>query len=181
MTFLNLAKLLVMAPLLLALSDCGRADAVLKPKPKRPSPYAFDLVLRMSPRAEAALKRPGSTLSVDAEYYGDAAPAYRAQADPINRIYLGEEHWTYSGNARRVHLHGEPIDTSKLPQTRDGQAQVIVSVTGSSAPDDLLSCHDYIGFIHSAQEQAPVLDCEFDTERYWDDVAAEPGKASRHD
>jgi len=174
MKFLNFVKLIVLLPLALALTDCDRVGVLLKPKPEKPGPYAFDVVLKMSPKAEAALKRPGSGLVVDAWYYGDAAPAYRAQADKLNRIYLGDEQWNYSGNARRIHLRGEPIDAAQLPQTRDGQPQVLVSVNSAEGdPDNMLSCHDYIGPIRLAQQHTPVLDCEFDTENYWDETSAE--------
>jgi len=177
---MKFAKLFALLPLVFALTDCNRIEALFKPK--KPSPYAFDLILKMSPRAEAALKRPDAGLVVYASYYGDAAPAYRARADKLNRIYLGEEYWTYSGHARRVHLHGEPIDTARLSQTRDGQPQALVSVTlAQGDPDDMMACHDYIGPIRLAQQQIPVLDCEFESERYWENVPAGPGRAPGQD
>jgi hypothetical protein len=79
------------------------------------------------------------------------------------------EAWTYSGNARHVHLHGGPIDTSKLPRTRDGQPRVIVTI---SVPNKELSCHGFIGPIRLAQQHPPVRECEFDSERYWENTDA---------
>ncbi len=171
MTYPKLARLLALAVLALGLTDCDRVQALFKPKP---SPYAFDIRVEMSPRAEASLKRNPVDLAVYASYYGDAAPAYRAEADNLNRIYLGEERWDFPATARRMHLHGQPIDTSKLPHTRDGQPQVFVSVGPEGGdPDDMLACRNFIGPIRLAQQTVPVLRCEFDTEHYWEESDSE--------
>ncbi|MGZ3305576.1 MAG: hypothetical protein ACXU8U_06915 [Asticcacaulis sp.] len=164
-----------LASILVMLTQCDQVHALFKPKPAKPGPYAFDLTLEMSPKAEAELKQPGKGLSIDASYYGDAAPAYRSEADKLNRIYLGEERWDYSAGARRIHLHGEPIDTSKLPQTRDGEVQTVVSVhLSESSPDDPFTCHYYVGPVRRAQQYPQVVRCELDGETYWDshDTAA---------
>ena len=169
-------KLMALLPLAIALTQCDQVHAMLKPKPDAPSPYAFDLVLRMSPRAEAALKQPGKHLFVDAWYYGDATPAFHAQADKLNRIFLGDESWTYPGAARRVHLRGAPMDTSKFSEIRGGQPQVLVDATQQEGdPDNLVHCHAYTGSVRMAQQQVQVLNCEFDTEDYWENAAASQG------
>ena len=175
MTFPKCVKSLALAPLLLLLTNCDKVEALFKPKPKPPSPYAFDAVLKMSPKAEALLKRPGSGLTAEGWYYGDAAPAHRDDADQLNRIFLGKEDWNYAAATRRIHLHGEPIDAAKLAETRDGQPQVILTVmitqgTLAGDPDNPLSC-EFTGSVRVARQQAPILYCEFDTEHYWDEVS----------
>lgn len=170
MTFPKILKIALLAPLLMGLTQCDRIHGMFKPKPEKPSPYAFDVMIRLSPKAEAAMKQPDTSFYVKAYYYGDALPAYRKDADDINRVYLGDETWNVSGNARKIHLHGEPIDVSKLSETRDGQPQVLLSINGSAgSPDNPLSCHHYTGPIRLAQQHLQTLDCEFDTETYWDD------------
>ena len=171
MKFLNLARLLALLPLTLVLTQCDQVGALFGAK--KPGPYAFDLVLKMSPKADAATKPNPDGLFVDAYYYGDAAPAYRDQADTLNRIYLGRERWSYDGKVRRVHLEGESIDTSKLSQTSDGLVRVLVSVDGVGPSGDRAACHDYNGPIRQAQQKTPVLQCEFDAERYWENAATE--------
>lgn len=175
MTFSNLARALMLLPLTAALTQCDKIHALLKPKPEKPGPYAFDVMLEMSPQGEAALKH-SQGLFVKASYYGYAKPAYRGDADSLNRLYLGDESWTYSANARKVHLKGEPIDRSVLPHTTDGQAYVVLSVNGLvGGPDneDTLGCHSYIGTIQFAREHPQVLRCEFESEHYWDSASAE--------
>ncbi len=178
MTLPNLARALAVLPLALVLMQCDRIHALFKPKP---SPYAFDVTLQVSPEGEAALKH-SQGLYVKASYYGYAAPAWRAQADNLNRLYLGDESWNYPSTARRIHLHGEPIDTSVLPHTTDGQAYVVLSINGLvGGPDDedLLKCHDYIGTVQFAREHPQVLQCEFDSEDYWENVAASAESSSQ--
>ncbi len=176
MTFQRRLKIAGLVPLLL-LTQCDRVEAVFRPKPVKPSPYAFDVVLKMSPKAEAELKQPDAGLSVDSWYYGDAAPAHHDEADSLNRIFLGKEDWNYPAGTRRLHLHGEPIDASRLAETRDGQPQVLLNVwirVGNieGDPDNPLSC-EYTGLIRAAQQQTPVLHCEFDTEHYWEDASSD--------
>jgi hypothetical protein len=165
--FMNIAGRLSWLPLVLALTQCDRIDAMMKPKAKEPGPYAFDITLKVSPKGEAALKQAPDGLFVDAWYYGQAAPGYRGQADRLNRIYLGDERSNYPATVRRIHLKGEAIDASKLSQTSDGQPMVLLSVGGGGTLDNPLSCHDYIGQVRHAQQRPPVLYCEFDTEHYW--------------
>ena len=171
MKFSKLARLLALLPLALALTQCNRIGGLFGAK--KPGPYAFDLVLMMSPKADAATKPNPDGLIVEAYYYGDAAPAYRDEADTLNRIYLGRERWTYDGKVRRVHLEGEPIDTAKLSQTSDGLVRVLVSVDGVGASGNRAECHDYNGPVRQAQQHTPVLQCEFDAERYWENAPAE--------
>jgi len=175
MKVLSFARLLALLPLTLALTQCDRIDAILKPKPKKPGPYAFDLILKMSPKGEAALKQSPDGLFVDAWYYNTAAPAYRKEADSMNRISLGTERWTYPNHVRRVHLRGEIVDKAKLSHTVDGQPNIIASVSARGGnPDNMLTCHDYIGSVSLARQKTPVLRCEFDTEHYWANIPAEP-------
>ena len=172
MKVLTFWKVLALVPLAVGLTQCDRIQALIKPKAKG-DPYAFDVVLEMSPRAETALKKGSQGLYIDASYYGYAAPAYKADADKLNRIYLGEESGTYSSTVRKIHLRGEPIERSELPETVDGQPQVLLSVTMMGGdPDDLMTCH-YIGSIHLAQQHRQYLHCEFDTESYWDNPTSE--------
>lgn len=168
--------LLALIGLTLAVSACDRIPGLSKPKPEKPGPYAFDLTLRLSPKAAAAMKQTRDSLIVAGFYYGDAQAAYRKDADDLNRIHLGEERWGYSGDARKLHMHGEPIDTSKLSETRDGQPQVLVtvySIRPIGEPDDMLSCHHYIGSIRLAQQHTQVLDCQLDSENLWDNSTAD--------
>ncbi len=176
MTILKILKIAALVPLVLGLTQCDRVQALLKPKPDKPGPYAFDLVLKLSPKAEAAMKQSRDSFIVAGLYYGDAKPAYRKDADDLNRIHLGEERWGYSGLARKVHMHGEPIDTSKLPETRDGQPYVLITVYTIEPigdPDDLVSCHQYVGPIRLAQQQTQMLYCQLDSENAWGDQSAE--------
>ncbi len=166
----TLAKLAALLPLI-GLTHCDQVHALFKPKPEKPSPYAFDLVLKVSPKAEAAMKGNAEDISLDVWYYGVAAPAFRAEADQLNRIDLGAERWSYSPGTRHVHLHGGPIDTAKLAHTTDGQVQVFVSGGIGGRFDPPLICHDYIDSVRHAQQVTPVLHCEFETERYWADAA----------
>ncbi len=171
MAFPKILKIALLAPLLIGLTNCDRVQALFKPKAEKPSPYAFDVAIRLSPKAEAIVKQSHAGFYAKAFYYGDALPAYRKDADDINRIYLGDESWNYSGNARKMHFHGEPIDTSKFSETRDGQPQVMVTVA-SGTPNDPVTCHHYVGPVRIAQQQLQTLDCELDTETYWDDQSA---------
>lgn len=165
-------RLLGVIPLTLALTQCDQAAGIFKQKPKPPGPYAYEVVLRVSPRGEAALKQNTDGIFVDAWYYGQAMPAYRDQADRLNRIYLGNERWTYPSTARRLHLRGEVIDTSKLSQIREGEPMVLLSVGPGGSPENPLSCHDYIGSVRQARQKTPVFYCEFDSERYWEEASA---------
>ncbi len=174
MKFHAIAKTLAVLPLAVALTHCDQAD---QPKLAKPGTYAFDITVKMSPRAEAALKQSKTGLVVDAWYYGDAAPRYRDKADSLGRIFLGDENWSFSSNARKMHLKGEPIELAGLAQVRDGQPLVLLSVeTAEGDPDNPIKCHDYIGAIRAAQQTPPVLLCEFDTERYWEDAAESAGQ-----
>jgi len=165
-----IGKILAVLPLALVLTHC---DQTPKPKLASPGTYAFDVSVKLSPKAEAALKQQTEgEITADAWYYGDALPAYRDKADNLGRIFLGDETWTFSRNARRMHLKGEAIDTGLLPQVRDGQPLVFLSVTiPAGDPENPVKCHDYIAPVHQAQQTPPVLTCEFDTERYWEDIA----------
>lgn len=177
MTFPKHLKTAGLLPLLLLLTQCDQVEALFKPKPEKPSPYAFDVILKMSPEAEAELHKPHAGLSAEAWYYGDAAPAHRDDADKLNRIVLGAEDWTYAAGTRKLHLHGDGIDPAKLAEVRDGQPQVILTVwirVGSMAgdPDNPLSCQ-YTGMVRVAQRQPPVMHCEYDTERYWETASSD--------
>jgi len=165
-----IAKILAVLPLAIVLTHC---DQTPKPKLAKPGIYAFDVSVKLSPKAEAAVKQQGELeITADAWYYGDALPAYRDKADNLGRIFLGDETWTFSRNARRMHLKGEAIDTGLLPQVRDGQPLVFLSVTiPAGNPENPVKCHDYIAPVRAAQQTPPVLTCEFDTERYWEDLA----------
>ena len=165
MKFSTIAKLLAVLPLAMTLTNCDKP----KPKTAPAGTYAFDVMVRLSPKAEAAMKTSPDGFVVDAWYYGDALPAHRDKADQFGRIFLGDENWNFSANARKMHLHGEPIDLDKLAQVRDGQPMVnltVESVAGN--PDNPLKCHAFIGPVRQAQQKTPVLTCEFDTEQYWE-------------
>lgn len=136
----------------------------------QPQTYAFDVNIKVSPQAEAAMQNPGSRLAVHATYYGYASPAHSREADNFNRIYLGEETWTYSGKARRLHLHGGPIDTARLPHTRDGQPWVVLTINAERSGS--VSCQPFIGPIRLAQQHSPIRECELDSERYWENMDA---------
>ncbi len=179
MKHLKFAATAALLPLVLCLNGCDQVQAMLKPKPEKPGPYAFDFVIRMSPKSEAVMKKtPG--IFVDAWYFGDAAPAYRAKADQLNRIELGDERWNFSNTTRRVHIEGQPIDTSKLSQTSDGVARVFLTADiNSNDPGYVLTCHSFIGPIRQAQEHPQTLDCQFDAERYWEDVEASEAASSQ--
>jgi hypothetical protein len=152
----------------LALTGCEQPKAKSAP----PGTYAFDVMIKLSPKAEAAMKTSPDGFVVDAWYYGIAKPDYRDQADQLNRIFLGDEGWNFSANARKMHLHGEPIDIAKLSQTIDGQAMVNLTVESAAGhPGNPLNCHAFIGSIREAQKTTPVLACEFDTEQYWETEA----------
>lgn len=167
--FSTIAKSLAVLPLVVALAHC---DQTPKPVAAKPGTYAFDVSLKMSPRAEAALKTSPNPMVVDAWYYGDAAPAFHDKADTMGRIDLGDENWNFSANARRMHLKGEAVDVSKLPQIRNGEVLVFLTVeTGAGTPENPVNCHAYIGSVRLAQQRPPVLTCEFDTERYWEDAS----------
>jgi hypothetical protein len=172
-------KVAVLLPALLLLADCTGGER--QTKPAKPSQYAFDVILKMSPQIEALLKKPDAGLVVDSWYYGDAAPAHKADADELNRIFLGKEDVEFPATARRLHLKGEPIDPAKLAETRDGQPEVIFSLVIRQGervgdPDNELSC-EYTGQIRVAQQQTPVIRCEFDTEHYWDSVSDDSASA----
>ncbi|MBW8734695.1 MAG: hypothetical protein JF571_10385 [Asticcacaulis sp.] len=159
--------MLAVLPLAVALTNCDQAD---KPKLAKAGTYAFDISVKFSPKAEAVLKQSQAGLVVDAWYYGDAAPAAHDKADSLGRIFLGDENWNFSGNARKMHLKGEPIDTAKLPQIR-GPVLVFLTVeTVAGDEDNPVKCHAFIGPIQQAQQTSPVITCEMDTEQYWEDV-----------
>ena len=162
------AGYLAVVPLATALSGCDDT----KPKSPVKSVYAFDVAIKLSPKAEAAMKTSPDGFVVDAWYYGIAKPEYRDKADQLNRIFLGDENWNFSANARKMHLHGEPIDTAKLNQTIDGKPLVNLTVESMAGnPDNPLKCHAFIGPVSGAQQKTPVLTCEFDTEQYWETEA----------
>lgn len=169
MKLYTIARVLAVLPLAVVLAHC---DQTPKPVPAKPGTYAFDLTVKMSPKAEAALKTGPDGLVADAWYYGDAAPAFRDKADSMGRISVGDENWTYSTNARRMHMKGEAVDVSKLPQIRAGEVLVFLTIdVHGSDPDNPIKCHDYIAPVRVAQQKPPVVTCEFDTERYWEDMA----------
>jgi len=174
MTFHTIARSLAVLPLAVVLTHCDQAE---KPVLAKPGTYAFDVSIKLSPKAEAALKQQGEgEIAVDAWYYGDALPAYRDKADTLGRIFLGDETWNFSRNARRMHVKGEPIDAGKLPRVRDGQPQVFLTVAiPAGSPENPVKCHEYIASVRLAQQKPPVLTCEFDTERYWEDMADSVG------
>ncbi len=171
MKLANCMKALVLLPMAFGLADCDKIQAVIKPKPDKPSPYAFDVMVKMSPKSEIVWnKTPG--ISVEAFYYGEAAPAYAAEADADGRIDLGDERWDYHPIAHRLHLKGVPIDPAQLAKTKDGQVRVFVTVEmGSRDPEYVLSCMNYTGTVRQAQQQVQTIGCQYDAERYWQDAA----------
>ncbi len=176
----TIAKVFALVPLALLLSQCDQVKAVIKPRPAKPDPYAFDIIIRMSPKSEAAMKvSPG--FAVEAYYYGDALPAYQGEADDQNRIRLGDERWNCDANTRRVHMDGKSIDTSALAKTRDGVRVFLSGDITSGDPGYVLSCRSYTGTVRQAQKTPPTIDCEYDAERYWEDTAASSAEASGAD
>lgn len=168
MKFSTIARLCAVLPLVFAVTGCEKP----KPKAAPAGTYAFDLMVKLSPKAEAAMKTSPDGFVVDAWYYGDALPAHRDKADQFGRIFLGDENWNFSANARKMHLHGEPIDMDTLAQVRDGQPLVnltVESVAGNL--DNPLKCHTFIGTVRQAQQKTPVLTCELDTDSYWETSA----------
>jgi len=170
--FRNILTIVVLVPTSLLLSNCDNGP---KGRPIKPGTYAFDVALKMSPKAEAVLKEPNAGLFVDIWYYGEAAPAHKGDADELNRVFLGKDDLTFSASTRRLHLKGEAIDSSKLAETRDGQPEVILTVDLTQGPrigdpDNPLSC-EYSGLISVAQRTPPVIQCEFETEHYWESVS----------
>jgi len=158
--FRKILKAVCLAPPALLLCQC---DA-MKPKPKAPSPYAYTVLLKFTPMAEAAMNRTKDTIDVDAYYYGDPTPAAASRADKLGRLVLGDETVGWSGNTRRVHLEGT-IDASLLKDIR-GEPQVLISVMSRTNPDaaqdQLIHCKTWIGTVKMARERSPVIGCELD-------------------
>ena len=172
---LNLfAKLLLLVPLAIGLMQCDVVEAIHNPKPKDGA-YAFDLVLRMSPKAELALKS-SEGLTVDAYYYGHAKPGFTSEADSLHRVVLGQETWVYAANLRRVHLYAAAIDTKKLSKTVEGEPIVLVTVIGSGVPGKVVDCGSYIGPIRVAHQRSPEMHCDIESEQYWEGIAASADK-----
>ncbi len=167
-------KLLTLAALVAAVTLTGCDHA--KPKTAAaPGQYAFDVTVKLSPKAEAAMKTSPDGFVVDAWYYGLAKPQSRDKADQLNRIFLGDESWNFSANARKMHLHGEPIDATLLTQTVDGRPWVNLTVESVAGdPANPLKCKPFIGPVSGAQQATPVLTCEFETEPYWETAATSP-------
>ncbi|CAL4868975.1 hypothetical protein MMA231_03265 [Asticcacaulis sp. MM231] len=176
MKLINLIKYLGLAPIVLGLTQCDLIEAIHNPKPKD-GPYAYDLILKTSPKAEAALKS-SEGWYVDAYYYGHAKPAFVSGADTLHRIYLGRERWDYAPTSRRIHMYAGKIDTKKLSQTIEGETWVVVTVIGSGVPGKVVDCHAYIGPIREAHQRAPEMHCELETEHYWEEVAASAAQSS---
>ncbi|ESQ87259.1 hypothetical protein [Asticcacaulis benevestitus] len=176
MTLFNRIRHLALLPLILGLTQCDVVEAIHNPKPKD-GPYAYDLILKTSPKAEAALKS-SEAFYVDAYYYGHAKPAFISEADTLHRIYLGRERWDYAPTSRRIHMYASKIDTKKLSQTIEGETWVVVTVIGSGVPGKVVDCHAYIGPIREAHQRAPEMHCELETENYWEEVAASAAEAS---
>jgi len=176
MTFFRPIRHLALVLLALGLTQCDVVEAIHNPKPKD-GPYAFDLILRMSPKAEIALKS-SEGLTVDAYYYGHAKPGFIGEADSLHRIVLGRETWSYAASLRRVHLYAAGIDTKKLPRTVEGEPMVLVTVLGSGVPGKVVDCGSYIGPIREAHQRSPEMHCELESEQYWEGLAASAGEHS---
>ncbi|MFT4075069.1 MAG: hypothetical protein QM647_06000 [Asticcacaulis sp.] len=166
----NPVRYLAVLPLILGLTQCDVIEAIHNPKPKD-GPDADDLVLKTSPKAEAALKT-SEGLTVDAYYYGHVKPAFSAEADSLHRIRLGRETWDYPATSRRVHLYAAGIESKALRKTIEGEPLVLVTVLGSGVPGKVVDCHSYIGPIRQAHQKSPEMHCEIESETYWEDATA---------
>lgn len=143
--------------LMLGFSQCERAA------PAKPGPYAYDLILQLTPAAEAKLKASDRHFTVDAYYYGMAKPEYREKADKLNRLDIGYDKVAFDARTRHIHMTGDGIDPKIFPQVMDGQPYVLVTVrtaTKAGFPDELLYCHNYAGTISDAQIHSPVIGCD---------------------
>lgn len=167
MKIINYARVLAILPLI-TLADCHK---IFKPKPERPGPYAFDVTLKMSPKSEVAMKD-AVGISTEAYYFGQKAGAPLDYTVRQNRVELGDERWDLQPGVRRLHFEGTAIRKSDLAQTSDSEARVLVTVDiVSKDPEYVLTCKNYVGAIRQAQQRPPVIKCEFDAERYWEDHA----------
>lgn len=152
---MKVLKALALLPLILVLSQCEQ-------KPSGPSPYAFDLMLELTPEATELMKAKNSHFVAAALYFGRPKPETRAQANAQGRIRLGYEQIGLAPGATKLHLPATDVDTSLLPAI-NGDPQVMVTIYSAAdvgARDDLVRCKTYFGIIKSAQAQTPVVKCD---------------------
>jgi hypothetical protein len=145
------------------LCQCDQLKRFTGTEPAKPALYAYDLTLQLTPAAEAKLKTSDRHFTVDAYYYGKAKPENRAKADELNRLDLGYDKQAFSGQSRRLHMSGEGIDTKLFTQIVDGEPYVMATIrtaTKAGFPDELLSCHTYVGTISDARRLPPVITCD---------------------
>ncbi|ESQ81744.1 hypothetical protein AEAC466_20190 [Asticcacaulis sp. AC466] len=176
MTLSHKKWLLALVPLCIGLAQCDVVEAIHNPQPKD-GPYAYDLILKTSPKAEAALKT-AEYLQADAYYYGIPKPGFTGEVDPAHRVYIGQERWNFSAKLRRVHLYADAVDPNKLPDGVDGEPMVLVTVVGTGAPEKSVTCHQYLGSVRAAHEHSPEMHCELEGENYWDGLAANSAASS---
>jgi hypothetical protein len=146
-----------------ALCQCDQLKHFTGSEPVKPGPYAYDLTLQLTPAAEAKLKASDRHFTVDAYYYGKAKPENRAKADELNRLDLGYDKQAFSGQSRHLQMTGEGIDPKLLVQVLDGEPYVMATIrtaTKAGFPDELLSCHTYVGTIRDARRLPPVVICD---------------------
>jgi len=111
-------------------------------------------------------------ISVEAYYFGRKPGAPSDYTVRQNRIELGDERWDFQPDVRRLHFEGGAIRKSDLARTSDGEAMVLVTNDiVSKDPEYVLTCKKYVGPIRQARQRTPVIECEFDAERYWEDRA----------
>lgn len=109
-----------------------------------PARFGFDVDIVLSPRAAERLRATKEGITVDASYSGDPKPGAEKQANEIGSISLGVERILRPGQAGRVHVSGETIESGRLAWIQ-GEVRVNVNVYSSRrhGGDNILNC-DFI-------------------------------------
>jgi len=149
----------------LLLTQCGKptdSDTLLGKKAAENPAVAFDVVVEVTPEAEARFKASGDNLLVDVHYYGYPTEAARPRANQIHQIGLGDDKVAVPSNIRKIHIPGGGLEQKSLG---DIEGDVMVLIDGASvmpvgARSDQVVCSFYRERLEVARKQSPVLKCD---------------------
>jgi len=136
-----------------------QADADARPTPITKVVAGVEVVITLSPAAEADLRQRSETILVEATYAGDPTPESAGQTDEFGLVQLGSQVEELQG-AGRVSFGEELINKSRLDLI-SGQPQLLINVRSGrkSVQNNLLACPLFWNSVEAASQKPVEIAC----------------------
>ncbi|ESQ75513.1 hypothetical protein [Asticcacaulis sp. AC402] len=155
------AGLLLGAACLVQCSPKPAADAVAASS--QTADFSYDVLITLTPAAEARLKTRGEKLTVETLYYGNVTPATAAMADPKDgTLHLNTDRVTVEPASQTVRMSGVGVDPVKLAYITQQKPLALINVYASKDGNKVatIACDVFQDYVAVAQEKPVKVNCD---------------------